>query len=49
MADAAVTIGVEKISEQKSRLMACAERTFHHAKKFARAGVRVSEIGGEIE
>ena len=49
MADAAVTVGVGEISEQKSRLMACAERAFHNAMKFARAGVRVSEIGGEIE
>jgi methionyl aminopeptidase len=49
MADAAVTIGVGEISEQKSRLMACAERAFHHAMKFARAGVRVAEIGGAIE
>jgi methionyl aminopeptidase len=46
MADAAVTIGGGEISEQKSRLMACAERAFHHAMKFARAGVRVAEVGG---
>jgi methionyl aminopeptidase len=49
MADAAVTLGVGKISEEKSRLMACAERAFHKAIAVARAGVRVSEIGGEIE
>jgi methionyl aminopeptidase len=49
MADAAVTLGVGNISEEKSRLMACAERAFHSAMKIARAGVRVSEIGGEIE
>jgi methionyl aminopeptidase len=49
MADAAVTLGVGKISETKSRLTGCAERAFHGAMKFARAGVRVSEIGGVIE
>jgi methionyl aminopeptidase len=49
MADAAITLGVGKISEEKSRLMVCAERAFHSAMKVARAGVRVSEIGGEIE
>jgi methionyl aminopeptidase len=49
MADAALTLGVGNISEQKSRLMACAERAFHCAMKVARAGVRVSEIGREIE
>jgi methionyl aminopeptidase len=49
MADAAITVGVGKISEEKSRLMGCVERAFHSAMKFARAGVRVAEIGGEIE
>jgi len=49
MADAAVTLGVGSISEEKSRLMACAEYAFHSAMKVARAGVRVSEIGVEIE
>jgi methionyl aminopeptidase len=49
MADAAVTLGVGTISEEKSRLMACAERAFHRAVKVARAGVRVSEIGAEVE
>jgi methionyl aminopeptidase len=49
VADAAVTLGVGQISEEKSRLMACAERAFHNAMKIARAGVRVAKIGGEIE
>jgi len=49
MADAAITVGVGTISEEKSRLMACAERAFRNAVKIARAGVRVTEIGGEIE
>ena len=49
MADAAITVGVGKISEEKSRLMECAERAFHNAMKIAQAGVRVAEIGGEIE
>jgi methionyl aminopeptidase len=34
MADAAMTIGVGKISEEKFRLMACAERAFHSAMKL---------------
>jgi methionyl aminopeptidase len=49
MADAAITLGVGNISEEKSRLMACGERAFHNAVKIARAGIRVSEIGGKIE
>jgi methionyl aminopeptidase len=49
MADAAITLGVGTISEEKSRLMACAKRAFHNAMKVARTGVRVAEIGGEIE
>lgn len=49
MADAAMTVGVGTISEDKSRLIACAERAFHKAMRVARAGARVSEIGGEIE
>jgi methionyl aminopeptidase len=49
MADAADTVGVGMISEEKSRLMACAERAFHNAMKITRAGMRVAEIGGEIE
>jgi methionyl aminopeptidase len=49
MADAALTLGVGDISEEKSRLMACAEHAFHCAMKVARAGGRVSEIGREIE
>jgi len=49
MADAAITLGVGNISEEKCRLMACAERAFHGAMKVARAGARVSEIGHEIE
>jgi methionyl aminopeptidase len=49
MADAAVTVGVGTISEQKSRLMACAERAFYKAMKVARARVLVTEIGGAVE
>jgi len=49
MADAALTLGVGNISEEKSRLMVCAERAFHCAMKVALAGARVSEIGREIE
>ena len=49
MADAAITLGVGNISNEKSRLMASVERAFQKAMKVARSGVRVSEIGGEIE
>jgi methionyl aminopeptidase len=37
MADAAITLGVGNISNEKSRLMASVERAFHMAMKVARA------------
>ena len=49
MADAAVTVGVGTISEEKERLMACAERAFNKAMLVARAGFRVCEIGRAVE
>ncbi len=49
MADAAVTVAVGEVSEQDSRLMACAERAFRKAMLVARAGFRVSEIGRVVE
>jgi len=49
MADAAVTVPVGAISEEKHRLMACAERAFSKAMLVARAGFRVSEIGRVVE
>jgi methionyl aminopeptidase len=49
MADAAVTMAVGKVSEEKRRLMACAERAFAKAMLVARAGAPVNEIGRAIE
>ncbi len=49
MADAAVTVPVEPVSEGARRLVACAERAFQKAMQFARANHRVNEIGRAIE
>ncbi len=49
MADAAVTVPVGEISDEKRRLMQCAERAFAKAMLVARAGFRVWEIGRVIE
>jgi methionyl aminopeptidase len=49
MADAAVTVSVGVATEEKQRLMSCAERAFELAMLVARAGNRVSEIGRVVE
>jgi methionyl aminopeptidase len=49
MADAAITVPVGVVSEQKQRLMHCAERAFELALQVARAGNFVSEIGRVVE
>jgi methionyl aminopeptidase len=49
MADAAETVAVGEVSEERRRLMACAERAFSKAMLVARAGYRVSEIGRVVE
>ena len=49
MADAAITVGVGEIAEDRRRLIACAERAFAKAMLVARAGFRVSEIGRVVE
>jgi len=49
MADAAVTVPVGEVSDEKRRLIACAERAFQKALLVARAGFRVSEIGYVVE
>jgi methionyl aminopeptidase len=49
MADAAVTVPVGEVSEERVRLMDCAERAFTKAMLVARAGFRVSEIGRVVE
>jgi methionyl aminopeptidase len=49
MADAAVTVPVGEVSEERRKLMECAERAFAKAMLVARAGFRVWEIGQAIE
>ncbi|HXC42094.1 MAG TPA: type I methionyl aminopeptidase [Candidatus Dormibacteraeota bacterium] len=49
MADAAVTVPVGEVSEERRRLAECAERAFAKAMLVARAGFRVSEIGRAVE
>jgi methionyl aminopeptidase len=49
MADAAVTMPVGIVSEEKQRLMLCAKQAFQLATRVARAGNRVSEIGRVVE
>lgn len=49
MADAAVTVPVGKVSEEKQQLLDCAERAFHKAMLVARDGFRVFEIGRAVE
>jgi methionyl aminopeptidase len=49
MADAAETVAVGGVSEEKKRLIACAQTSFAKAMLVARAGFRVSEIGRVVE
>jgi methionyl aminopeptidase len=49
MADAAVTVPVGEVSEERQQLVGCAERAFAKAMLVARAGFRVWEIGRVIE
>jgi methionyl aminopeptidase len=49
IADAAITVPVGAVSEERQRLIACAERAFEKAMLVARAGFRVSEIGRVVE
>jgi methionyl aminopeptidase len=49
MADAAITVPVGEVTEERRRLADCAERSFNKAMLVARAGFRVSEIGRVIE
>jgi len=49
MADAAVTVPVGEVTEERLRLITCAERAFAKAMLVARAGFRVWEIGRVIE
>jgi len=49
MADAAVTVGVGRVSPGKAVLIDCAGRAFRRAMRVARAGERLSAIGRAIE
>lgn len=49
MADAAVTVSVGEVSQERRQLAACAEQAFAKAMLVARAGFRVSEIGRVVE
>jgi methionyl aminopeptidase len=49
MADAAITVPVGEVSDERRRLADCAERAFQKAMLVARAGFRVSEIGRVVE
>jgi methionyl aminopeptidase len=49
MADAAQTVAVGRVSEEKQRLIACVERAFEKAMLVARAGFRIYEIGRAVE
>lgn len=48
-ADAAITVGVPPIAELAQRLLHCAESAFWHAAKAARAGEKLSRLGGRVE
>lgn len=49
MADAAFTVPVGEVTEERKKLVACAERAFAKAMLVARAGFRVWEIGRAVE
>ncbi|MGA8867678.1 MAG: type I methionyl aminopeptidase, partial [Candidatus Sulfotelmatobacter sp.] len=49
MADAAVTVPVGEVADERQRLIDCAQRAFAKAMLVARAGFRVSEIGRVVE
>lgn len=49
MADAAMTVPVEPVSDEARRLALCAERAFRQAMRVARTGNRVNEIGRAVE
>lgn len=49
MADAAVTVAVEPVSDEARRLVECTERAFRQAMRYARAHHRVNEIGRAVE
>lgn len=49
MADAAITVPVDTVSDEARRLVRCAERAFQQAMRVAHAANRVNEIGRAVE
>jgi methionyl aminopeptidase len=49
LADAAITVPVEPVTDQARRLIDCAERAFYQAMRVAREFSRVNELGRAIE
>lgn len=49
VADAAITVGVGKVSQRAADLGLCAEAAFVEGAKSARAGLRVCDIGRAVE
>ena len=49
IADAAITVPVEPVTNEGGQLVRCAERAFQRAFHVARAGNRVSEIGRAVD
>lgn len=49
MADAAITVPVGEVSDERRHLAECAEQAFAKAMLVARAGFRVAEIGRVVE
>ncbi len=49
MADAAITVAVEPVTEEQRDLVECAQRAFFKAMQVARVGNRVSHIGRAVE
>lgn len=49
MADAAITVPVPPVSEERRELIACAKRAFDRAMTVTRAGFRVRDIGRAVE
>jgi methionyl aminopeptidase len=49
MADAAITVGVGRVTEDARRLVAAAERALIRAIGVARAGVKLNEVGRAVQ
>jgi methionyl aminopeptidase len=49
VADAAVTVNVPPVGDQNRRMAECVRRAFDRGMELARAGVRISQMGGAID